>query len=226
MCRALLARLEPPYDVRPKPVWRIGIMFNFRPDNRVPGFRVGLTEDQPTPGFDENASSSGAPSGGAVRMPALLFGYGAARIPSTGGAGLSTLYRVDSRGNAYGLPYPAFTERADSPASSYARLGISPPNIDPAARNGGQRDPVWDESFPTGMARPRPEGVVPVAAGDLRCEGMRGGCEGGGDYGGTAAYRVEGRNLCYKCAVRRLGYQNEPSSALPELMARWSLPSR
>jgi hypothetical protein len=65
---------------------------------------------------------------------------------------------------------------------------------------------IGDGSPPVQTPRMAPSAVVPVAAGDLACEGMRGGCESGGDWGSTAAYRVEGRNLCVKCAVKRLGY--------------------
>jgi hypothetical protein len=90
------------------------------------------------------------------------------------------------------------------------------PAYDPTA-------PVGDGSPPAQAPRTAPSAVVPVAAGDLACEGMRGGCESGGDWGSTAAYRVEGRNLCVKCAVKRLGYQDEPSSTLPGLLEPWSL---
>src|SRR5262245_34876765 len=77
--------------------------------------------------------------------------------------------------------------------------------------------------FRVGPDGSTPSDIVPVAAGDLACEGFRGGCESGGDYGTTAAYRAEGRRLCMKCALRKLGFENEPSSAQPGLLQPWSL---
>ena len=101
----------------------------------------------------------------------------------------------------------------DTPGFALDPNGLVPPD-DPGA-------PIGDGFLPTQTPPTAPSAVVPVAAGDLACEGMRGGCESGGDRGTTAAYRVEGRNLCVKCAVRRLGYQDEPSSTLPGLLQRW-----
>jgi hypothetical protein len=46
-----------------------------------------------------------------------------------------------------------------------------------------------------------------AAAGDLKCLGI---CANGGDYGTTAAYRVGNTPLCRKCAVKRLGIEDEP----------------
>lgn len=60
----------------------------------------------------------------------------------------------------------------------------------------------------------------PAAAGDLRCQGD---CSQGGDRGMTGAYRQGGDVLCAKCIVKRLGYENVPSSELPKLLAPWSL---
>jgi RHS repeat-associated protein len=50
-----------------------------------------------------------------------------------------------------------------------------------------------------------------LAAGDLRCEGFSGGCQGGGSYGTTAMYCVSGRNVCRDCAIKLLNLQNDPS---------------
>jgi hypothetical protein len=52
-----------------------------------------------------------------------------------------------------------------------------------------------------------PSDIQPAAAGDLSCEGYRGGCESGGDYGTTATHNVERRLLCRKCALRKLGIE-------------------
>lgn len=74
-----------------------------------------------------------------------------------------------------------------------------------------------------GMARhpalPAVQDFEPVAAGDLKCQA----CASGGDYGTTGAYRIENRILCQKCAVKHLGFGNEPSSTQPGLLRPWIL---
>jgi hypothetical protein len=80
---------------------------------------------------------------------------------------------------------------------------------------GGAADPTW----PPTSSRPSLPAVEPVAAGDLKCEA----CRGGRPSGMTGAYEVEGRILCHKCAVKRLGFENEPSSDLPGILRPYSL---
>jgi hypothetical protein len=63
-----------------------------------------------------------------------------------------------------------------------------------------------------------------AAAGDLRCVG--GSCASGGDYGATAAYRVNNTPLCRKCAVRRLGIEDEPSNEQYETLRNFEMPGR
>jgi len=70
---------------------------------------------------------------------------------------------------------------------------------------------------------PTPSPLQPVAAGDLACQGIKAGCENGGDWGTTAGYRVGNRNLWMKCALKKLGFENEPGSLQPELLLPWSL---
>jgi hypothetical protein len=82
---------------------------------------------------------------------------------------------------------------------------------------------IGETLLPVGAPRSAPPEFEPVAAGDLRCEGTKSGCADGGDWGSTAGYVVGGRKLCFKCAVKKLGYENEPSSSLPQLMRRWTL---
>jgi hypothetical protein len=67
-----------------------------------------------------------------------------------------------------------------------------------------------------------PQDVEPVAAGDLKCVG----CKGGRPSGMTGAYKVEGDILCHKCAVKRLGAENEPSSEIPGILRPFSLQPR
>ena len=59
----------------------------------------------------------------------------------------------------------------------------------------------------------------PVAAGDYKCQA----CGGGRHSGMTGAYQIGGRILCHKCAVKRLGFGNEPSSDLPSILQPFSL---
>ena len=66
---------------------------------------------------------------------------------------------------------------------------------------------------------PAVQDFEPVAAGDLKCQA----CASGGDYGTTGAYRIENRILCQKCAVKHLGFGNEPSSTQPGLLRPWIL---
>ena len=61
--------------------------------------------------------------------------------------------------------------------------------------------------------------VVPTAVGDLRCQA----CGAGRASGTTGAYSVGGETLCPKCAVKRLGYEDVPSSELPDLLYRYIL---
>jgi hypothetical protein len=63
-----------------------------------------------------------------------------------------------------------------------------------------------------------------AARGDLRCSGRD--CASGGDYGATAAYRVNNTPLCLKCAVKRLGIEDEPSNEQYKTLQRFELPGR
>ena len=65
--------------------------------------------------------------------------------------------------------------------------------------------------------------VEPAAAGDLKCQGV---CSLGGDRGMTGAYREGRDNLCAKCLVKRLGYEDVPSSELPKLLEPWLIRGR
>lgn len=55
-------------------------------------------------------------------------------------------------------------------------------------------------------------GVQVAAAGDLPCDGFAGGCQSGGSYGTTAMFGIDNKNLCYDCAVKMTGTQNESAS--------------
>jgi hypothetical protein len=114
-----------------------------------------------------------------------------------------------------GVPGFRIGQTEDLPGFALDPNGLAPP-YDPGA-------PIGDGSPPAQIPQQASPALQPVAAGDLRCEGIRGGCENGGDWGTTAAYRVEGRNLCPKRAVKQLGYQDETSSTLPRLLEPWSL---
>lgn len=85
---------------------------------------------------------------------------------------------------------------------------------------GGLLGATEESTWPPASSRPSLPDVEPVAAGDLRCQGV---CSQGGDRGMTGSYRQGGDVLCAKCIVKRLGYENVPSSELPKLLAPWSL---
>ncbi len=61
--------------------------------------------------------------------------------------------------------------------------------------------------------------VIPVAAGDLKCVG--GDCQSGGDQGMTGMYRIGRATLCRKCAVKKLGMENEPAEEIVKTLERF-----
>ena len=85
----------------------------------------------------------------------------------------------------------------------------------------GSQAPGSNLDFLTGIQPDPSSGFQPVAAGDLKCQG--GDCTRGGDRGTTAAYQKDGRPLCVKCLIRKLGYEEVPSSELPTLLVPWML---
>lgn len=102
----------------------------------------------------------------------------------------------------------------------------------------------WDwnqpiNSFPTtsdwkpaptllGGADPKTLSTQIAAAGDLRCEGIRGGggCSRGGGYGSTAMYGVEGQKLCAQCAVRAIGAAGLSHGEQMEMLRSFLLPGK
>lgn len=114
---------------------------------------------------------------------------------------------------------------ANIPSSRGPNLGVSDSWLQPwqtakpgptsgLAFLGGGLAGMFDAS-----TRPALPDVEPVAAGDYKCQAY-----GGGRHSGmTGAYQVEGRILCHKCAVKRLGFGNEPSSDLPTILQPYSL---
>jgi hypothetical protein len=55
------------------------------------------------------------------------------------------------------------------------------------------------------------DGDTDVAAvGDLRCDGPP--CSMGGTYGTTAMFKYKGQNLCWDCAAKARGVEDEPRS--------------
>ena len=61
--------------------------------------------------------------------------------------------------------------------------------------------------------------VIPAAAGDLKCVG--GDCQSGGDQGMTGMYRIGRATLCRKCAVKKLGMENEPAEEIMKTLERF-----
>ena len=77
--------------------------------------------------------------------------------------------------------------------------------------------------MPGDSTQPASQDFEPAAAGDLKCQGV---CSLGGDRGMTGAYREGRDNLCAKCLVKRLGYEDVPSSELPKLLEPWLIRGR
>lgn len=94
------------------------------------------------------------------------------------------------------------------------RDAINPDPANNLAFLGGGRAAMASGEAPQSI-----QDVEPVAAGDLMCTS----CKGGRPSGMTGAYRVEGDILCHKCAVKRLGIENEPSSEIPGILRPFSL---
>src|SRR5476651_64889 len=102
--------------------------------------------------------------------------------------------------------------------------------------NWGWDQPDTSKASTSSDTKPKPtllgghDGDVNVAAaGDLRCEGLRGGggcSKGRGDWGATAMYGIEGRNLCAKCGGRAVGAQDLPATEQIEILRPFLLPGR
>jgi hypothetical protein len=57
-----------------------------------------------------------------------------------------------------------------------------------------------------------------AASGGIPCDGFSAGCQSGGSYGSGAMFRIRGRNLCWDCAVKFLGLENEPGAVQWEML--------
>lgn len=62
-----------------------------------------------------------------------------------------------------------------------------------------------------------------VASGDLKCQGFGGGCQNGGSFGMSGAYRVTGHILCASCAEKALGFTDLPGGERAEALRSYSL---
>jgi hypothetical protein len=65
-----------------------------------------------------------------------------------------------------------------------------------------------------------------AAAGDLPCQGFAGGCQSGGTYGTTAAYRISNQNLCRDCAVKKTGSQDVSGAEQNEILQPFEITPR
>ena len=76
------------------------------------------------------------------------------------------------------------------------------------------------QSAPTllGGADPKAPDIQTAAAGDLRCEGIRGGCSNGGSRESTAAYSITGRKLCAECGIKAIGVSGLPHSEQMDML--------
>jgi hypothetical protein len=62
-----------------------------------------------------------------------------------------------------------------------------------------------------------------IASGNLKRQGFGGGCQNGGSFGTTGAYRVSGRILCASCAEKALGFTDLPGPERAEALSPFSL---
>jgi hypothetical protein len=71
--------------------------------------------------------------------------------------------------------------------------------------------------------RPKEDGDIDIASshwGDRKCQGY---CASGGDSGTTGAYEISRRIYCRKCAVKKLGIEDEPSNEQNDTLERYEL---
>ena len=52
----------------------------------------------------------------------------------------------------------------------------------------------------------------------IRCQGISAGCQSGGSYGTSAMYRIDGKNLCFSCAVKSRELQGNPGGEQIKLL--------
>jgi hypothetical protein len=116
----------------------------------------------------------------------------------------------------------------DRPSANFATMLPQTAHARPSF--GSAPDPVIAadaERLPS-LTRPNASGDQLAAAGDLWCQGLRGGggCQSGGSWGTTGMYNVTGRVLCSDCAVKALGIQNESPGEKLETLMRFILQRR
>jgi hypothetical protein len=71
--------------------------------------------------------------------------------------------------------------------------------------------------------KPRENDVHDAASGDRKCQGY---CADGGDWGTTGAYEIRRRIYCKKCAVKKLGIEDEPGDEQNRTLKWYELQSR
>jgi hypothetical protein len=49
----------------------------------------------------------------------------------------------------------------------------------------------------------------------------QGSCQSGGSYGTTAMYRINGKNLCWDCAIKEMKLENQPSNVRGRILNRY-----
>jgi hypothetical protein len=65
-------------------------------------------------------------------------------------------------------------------------------------------------------------GIEIAARGDLPCQG----CPSGGSYGTTGMYTIEGKILCFDCAVKATGTEGRPGAEKIETLKPYLLPGK
>jgi hypothetical protein len=84
-------------------------------------------------------------------------------------------------------------------------------------------DAVANAEFVRATTENRQSLIELVASGDLKCEGFGGGCQNGGSFGMSGAYRVTGHILCASCAEKALGFTDLPGGERAEALRPYSL---
>jgi hypothetical protein len=91
--------------------------------------------------------------------------------------------------------------------------------LSPASR----LDAVSGAEFVRSTTAKRRSLIELVASGDLKCQGFGGGCQNGGSFGMSGAYRVTGHILCASCAEKALGFTDLPGGERAEALRPYSL---
>ncbi|MBV8652251.1 MAG: hypothetical protein JO255_12345 [Alphaproteobacteria bacterium] len=109
------------------------------------------------------------------------------------------------------------TIRHADDSNPWSEVRNEPLNL--TGRTGVENGDSSQQAGTDATAEANDRGVQLAGAGDP-CEGLgrAGGCQSGGSWGSSAMYFHEGRALCFDCAVKSLGIQEEPGAEKVRLL--------